>query len=228
MAGARRHAPSPAADRQLAARVDRRGAVRDRTDIFARAPAAPPKPRRLLRGAAEPSVVASHPLRAIGCVLGHAPPQSRKLRRRHEDLASRLAGEPACGAGMVDVMVGHEQPLKPRPPADALQERLPVGARARIVDAGIDGEEAVAVAQQERVDVVEGERKREPGPENAVEDLDHLTRRGRLGERKLCHERRSGGDPRSRTSDRLPSGGDDGPFPRRPVPHEAGASPCLP
>ena len=59
----------------------------------------------------------------------------------------------------------------------ARQQGVPELARRLVVDAGVDQREALAVLDQINVDMVEPERQRQPRPQDAVSDLDRLSRR---------------------------------------------------
>ena len=66
-----------------------------------------------------------------------------------------------------------------------VEQRQPEPARDRIVDAGVDQREAVAILDQIDVDVVEPERQRQPQPEYARRRLDPFERFWRRGMREL-------------------------------------------
>ena len=74
------------------------------------------------------------------------------------------------------------QDARERPPAQRpVEQRIPGGARRRVVEPGIEHRPAGTVLDQIDVDVVEPERKREADPQDAGRDLDRRPGSGGVG-----------------------------------------------
>ena len=92
---------------------------------------------------------------------------------------------------MVGVEMRADQPGRAAFGKRAGQQRLPPGAGAGVVDAGVEHRPAGAVLDQVDVDVVELERQREPQPQDAGRDLDRPAEFRRHGRGEL---QRGGGE----------------------------------
>ena len=175
----------PAADRQPVVRHEPLEGFRRRYDHA-----------QILQAVAEQDLGAllGQPMRAIEAAIG-----LRLQRRRveadvegeeifglaHGERHVETLAEPAGEADVIGVEMGGDEPGELASLQRPVDQRLPGGARGRIVDAGVDQREARAVLDQIEVDVVEPERQREPRPEDARPDLDDLAGLRRLGTREF-------------------------------------------
>ena len=103
------------------------------------------------------------------------------FRFAHRKLQSEALAEPTGEAHMVGVKVGGDDPCQSAAAKRPGKQRLPRRARLRVVDSRIDDSEPVAIFDQIDVDVIEPERKRETGPQDARTDLDRFAGLGGSG-----------------------------------------------
>ena len=142
---------------------------------------APERPRRrrdhakILQPVAEQDLgrLLAQAVRTVEAAIGLGPealrvePDAERhhvFRVAHRQLQIEALAEPAGEADMVGMEMGGDDAGQPAAGERSGNERLPGGARGRVVDAGVDEREPGAVLDQVDVDVVEPERQRQPRP----------------------------------------------------------------
>jgi hypothetical protein len=82
----------------------------------------------------------------------------------HQQRQAEAFAQPAGEAHMVGMVVRDQDTAERSPRKRPGEQRLPGGARRRVVEAGIEHRPAGVVLDQVDVDVIETERQREPDP----------------------------------------------------------------